>query len=497
VTALDERVLAVVNARLVIPEIGVFRGGLRIVGERVAAVWEGDAPDHGADEVIDAAGHFVLPGLIDPHVHLGLLPPMGPRLAAESGFAASGGVTTLIQYFRRPESYLETFPAFLDAAGRNHLQDFAVHLTLFNRGQTAELAEYVRAFGVTSFKLYMMLKGRLGRGIIMDQLSEHGELTTADVDFDDGHLFDVFRTASGLAARVRINVHAENAEIVMHEMDRVRASGMDGLPAWHAARPGASEALAIQQVAWLSRRFAVPTYFPHIGSREGVEAVAEARTRGTDVGAETGPQYLALTIDDPVGSLAKITPPIRTADDQAEVWKALESGVLNTIGSDHIAYTNAEKQLGDVWSTRPAFGGIGLILPVLMTEGVHRGAITIRRLAQVTSQESARLFGLYPRKGTLLPGSDADFVIVDPDAEWVVRTGELPSSSEFSVFEGRSLRGRAVLTAVRGTVIYRDGQVVGRPGSGRYYRRHPAIESGRSLAMSPSMAGRPPVPAIE
>lgn len=471
-----QRVAAVVNARLVIPEIGVFRGGLRIVGERVAELWHGDRRDPAADEVIDADGKLVLPGLIDPHVHLGLLPPMGPRLAAESGFAASGGVTTLLQYFRRPESYRETLPAFLDAAGRNHLQDFAVHLTLFNRGQAAETAAYVDAFGVTSFKLYMMLKGPLGRGIIMDQLVEDGPLETADVDFDDGHLFEVFRTASRLPARVRVNVHAENAEIVMHEMALVRASGMDGLPAWHAARPGTSEALAIQQVAHLSRRFGVPAYFPHIGSREGVEAVADARARGTDCGAETGPQYLALTIDDPVGSLAKVTPPVRTGDDQAEVWAALASGVLDTVGSDHIAYTNEEKQLGDVWTTRPAFGGIGLILPVLLTEGVHRGRLSIRRLAQVTSQESARLFGLYPRKGTLLPGSDADFVIVDPDAEWVVRAGELPSSSEFSVFEGRPMRGRAVLTAVRGTVVYRDGQVVGRPGFGRYYRRHPSIE---------------------
>jgi dihydropyrimidinase len=385
-------------------------------------------------------------------------------------------VTTLLQYFRRPEPYGKTLPQFLDAAGRNHLQDFAVHLTLFNRDQTAEAATYVEAFGVTSFKVYMMLKGRLGRAIIMDQLTEHGALETADIDFDDGHLFEVFRTSSLLSARVRVNVHAENAEIVMHEMDRVRASGLDGLAAWHAARPGTSEALAIQQVAHLSRRFRVPIYFPHIGSREGVEAVAEARAHGTDYGAETGPQYLALTIDDPVGSLAKITPPIRTADDRAEVWRALASGVLQTVGSDHIAYTNEEKQLGDVWTTRPAFGGVGLILPVLLTEGVHRGAISIRRLAQVTSQETARLFGLYPRKGTLLPGADADFVIVDPDAEWVVRADELPSSSEFSVFEGRTMRGRAVLTAVRGHVIYRDGAVVGRPGFGRYYRRHPSIE---------------------
>jgi dihydropyrimidinase len=473
-----ERSLAVVNARLVIPEIGEFRGGMRIVGERVAEIWQGDAGDRGADEVIDAAGHFVLPGLIDPHVHMGLLPPMGTRLAAESGFAASGGVTTLIQYVRRPESYLETFPRFLDVAERNHVQDFAVHLTLFNRAQAAEMDRYVAAFGVTSFKIYMMLKGPLGRGIIMDQLSESGELDLADVDFDDGHLLEVFRTASRLPERVRINVHSEDAEIVSHEIDRVRQSGLGGLPAWHAARPGISEAMAIGQVAQLSRHFGVPAYFPHIGSREALAALADARSRGTDFAAETGPQYLALTIDDPVGALAKITPPIRTSDDQHEVWRALQSGLLQTIGSDHIAYTDEEKRLGDVWSTRPAFGTIGLTLPVLLTEGVHRGRLSILRVAQVTSHETARVFGLYPRKGTLLPGADADFVIVDPEAKWVVKAAELPSISPFSVFEGRTMRGQVVLTSVRGTVVYRDGEVVGRPGFGRYYRRHPVLEAG-------------------
>jgi len=471
-----ERVRAVVNARIVLPEIGVFHGGISIVDGRVAELWEGPNPKFTGEGVIDAEGRYLMPGLIDPHVHFGLLPPLSRRLPAESAFAASGGITTLLHYFRRPESYHETFPQFLEVARKTHLQDFAVHLTLFNNAQVKEMDQYLKAFGVTSFKIYMMLKGALGHAIVMDQLTADGELEVADVDFNDGHLYEAFRTASKLPAKVRISVHSETAEIVMHEIERVQASGLGGLAAWHHARPGESEAIAIQEVAYLSRMHNVPCYFPHIGSRQALDALKGVKAEGVDYGAETGPQYLALTIDDPVGLLAKITPPIRTSEDQAAVWDGVESGLLHTMGSDHIPYTNEEKQLGPVWTTRSAFGAIGLILPVLLTDGVHRGRISIADVARVTSYESARLFGLYPRKGTLIPGADADFVIVDPDHEWVVHAEELDSSSEFSVFEGRTMRGRADITAVRGTVIYRDGHAVGQPGHGRYYRRYPVVE---------------------
>ena len=470
------RINGVVNAQLVIPEVGVVTGGFRVQSGRIAEIWQGTERTDVPDDVIDAGGRYVLPGLIDPHVHLGLFPPLATRLQAESGFAASGGVTTLIHYFRRTEPYGATFPAYLEVARRHHVQDFAFHLTLFNREQVAEMETYVTDFGVTSFKLYMMLKGSLGRDIIMGQLTDDGSLMTADVDFDDGHLYDVFRNASDLPAKVRINVHAEDAEIVMRETERVRALGWEGLAAWHAARPGASEAIAIQKVAYLSRHFGVPIYFPHIGSREAVDALVDAKTKGTDYGAETGPQYLALTIEDPVGVLAKVTPPIRTSEDTAEVWQGLRTGLLHTVGSDHIAYSNEEKQAGSIWTTRPAFGGVGLILPILLTEGVHQGKLSIRRLAQVTSFESARLFGLYPRKGTLLPGADADFVIVDLDREWVVHASDLLSTSEFSVYEGKRMKGRCMLSAVRGAIVFDDGDVIGAPGFGRYYRRYPSLE---------------------
>ena len=474
--------LDVINARIVLPESGIVSGTLVIRDGRVSAIRQDDGATGEAD-VFDARDKYVLPGLIDAHVHSGLLPPLGDRLQAESAFALSGGITTVVRYFRRPESYLETLPAQVQIGAARHYQDFTHHLTLFNPDQVAEMDRYVRDFGVTSFKVYMNLKGPFGRGVLMDLLvGAPDELTTADVDFNDGHLWDIFRTASGLPARVRINVHSEDAEIVLGESAKVRAMGLEGLPAWSAARPGASEAIAIQTVAYLSRRWRVPVYFPHIGSREAIEALVEVRRAGTDYGAEVCPQYVALTTESDVGSLAKVMPPVRTAEDASRVWWAISEGILTSFGSDHIAYTRAEKQPGSIWTTRPAFGGTGMILPVFLTEGLHKGRMTVRQIAEMGSLNTARLFELYPRKGTLLPGSDGDFVVVDPDIEWTVQATDLLSHSDFSVYDGKTMHGSVVAVGVRGTVMYQDGRVVGPAGHGRYYRRYPTIESVVSLS---------------
>jgi dihydroorotase-like cyclic amidohydrolase len=170
-------------------------------------------------------------------------------------------------------------------------------------------------------------------------------------------------------------------------------------------------------------------------------------------------------------------PPVRTTEDVPRVWWAIAEGVLTSFGSDHIAYTRAEKQPGSIWTTRPAFGGTGMILPVFLSEGVNGGRMTVRRLAEMGALNTARLFGLYPRKGTLLPGSDGDFVVVDLERRWTVHATDLLSRSDFSVYEGRELQGAVSAVGVRGTVMYRDGELSGPAGHGRYYRRFPVVES--------------------
>ncbi len=475
--------LTLINARIVLPESGEIEGALVVKDGRVAEIGANETVER-TGEVIDVEGRHVLPGLIDPHIHYGLLPPLEERLRAESAFAASGGVTTVIRYFRRPESYLGTFPDQVALGSANQYQDFAHHLALFNSDQVAEMGEYMRQFGVTSFKIYMNLKGEFGRSFLMDLRPEAGDsLETADVDFDDGHLYDVFQTAAELGG-VRVNVHAENADIVRRQSALVKGSGIEGLPAWHRARPGNSEALAIQMVGHLSRLFRVPVYFPHIGSVEAIAEMRQVRALGTDYAAETGPQYVALDTTSPAGALAKVMPPVRTSTDVAEVWRGIAERVLTCLGSDHIAYTTEEKNPGSIWTTRPAFGGTGLMLSVFLSEGVNRGRMTLQHLAQMGSYATARAFGLYPKKGTLLPGSDGDFVVIDRERAWTVRATDLLSASDFSAYEGQELKGTVVMTGVRGTVVYRDGRMTAEPGLGRYLRRFPETEGVETVAGS-------------
>jgi dihydropyrimidinase len=359
----------------------------------------------------------------------------------------------------------------IDLGNRLHYQDFAVHLTLFNNLQVAELPQYVERFGVTSFKIYMNMKGPLGRGVLMDLRPGSNREEPHNVDFSTAHMNEVFRTMERLPARVRLNVHCEDGEILRSEIERVRRLGLEGLPAWHYACPDPAESLAISQVALLSREHRVPVYFAHIGSRGAIRALREARARGTDFVAETGPHYLTQTTESPAGPLAKVSPPIRTLDDQAAVWRALQEGLIETIGSDHVAFTLSEKDPGDIWTTRTAFAGTGLILPLLLSEGVARDHMSLQQLVRFTSYNAAKAFGLYPRKGTLLPGADADFVVVDEDHPWRISSKDLLTASDFSIYEGMEVKGAVKSVYVRGTKVFEDGQLLGKAGHGRYLRR--------------------------
>lgn len=467
-----------INGRLVIPEHGIIVGGLTMEDGRVTSI---DVPSKSSsdfDACVDADGRYVLPGLIDPHVHSGLLPPLSDRLRAESVFGLSGGVTTIVRYFRRLESYLESGDSQISLSLQNSMQDFALHLALFRPEQVAEIQMYTSRFGVTSFKVYMNLGSGLGNNFLMD-LTDVGadEVDTADVAYDDGHLYDVMQAAARVPAKVTVCIHAENAAIVARELEHVRAAGLEGLGAWSAGRPEVSEAVAIGTAGALSRAFKVPIYFPHIGSRGAIEALRLQRALGTPFVAETCAHYVGLTTESDCGVLAKVMPPVRPAGSSGAVWGAISEGLVSCLGSDHIAYRLVEKNPGSIWSTRPAFGGTGLMFPVFLSEGVITGNISLVQLACLGSFNTAKVFGLYPTKGTLLPGSDADFVVVGMGGERQVNAAALLSASDFSVYEGVSLRGSVDVVARHGVVVWENGKLTGESVNAAYLRRYPRVES--------------------
>ncbi len=453
--------LVVANARVVLPA-EIVEGSLVVEEGKVAEVARHAVPK--AAQVIDARGRYVLPGVIDPHTHPGLVAPAKTRFPRESQWMAAGGVTTTISYFRRPESYLSLVPDRIALAERTLMQDFTLHLVLYNGQQVSEVARYVESLRVTSFKVYTNVRGRLGHQIRMDVLPEQESVELCDVDFDEHHLYSAFRALSTVTSPVRMNVHCEDSDIVAVETARVRATGRNGLDAWNDARPQGAESVAIQVAGEMSRHFDVPLYIPHVGSRGGIDAVRALQQLGTEVVAETCPHYLVLT-DSTAGEEAKVAPPIRTEADRALVLDGIREGVLTTLGSDDIPYTKKEKGLDDFWAQYSAFPGSGLMLPVALSAGLD-----LQLVARISSWNVAQAFGIAPQKGSLLPGSDADFVIVDLETRRRVRSADLPGSSDFSVYEGMELTGWPVLTCVRGRVIFDNDRFPTQAG-GRFLAR--------------------------
>jgi dihydropyrimidinase len=453
--------LLVRDAHLVRPGSDISVGSLAVENGRIAAV--GDDVRGEASRTIDASGLHLFPGVIDPHTHPGLVAPLERRLPLESRGAAAGGVTTLISYLRRPEDYRQAVPARRASAEEHLLQDFAFHVTLLNERHLDDIEMCVRDFGVTSFKIYMNSRMPLSERMRMDALPGQQANDIAAVDYDDGFLLRAFRRLAEHRG-VRLNVHCENSDIAIAEMARVIGEGHEGLPAWNEGRPAIGEAVAIHVAAAMSREFGVPLYIPHVGSRSGLKAVREIKQLGTPVAVETCPHYLVLT--DEASPAAKVAPPIRGQEDQKAAIEAVGSGLVDTLGSDEIPYTLEEKGMSTFWTQNTAFSGCGLLLPVAITSGLPLEAV-----ARATSENPARAFGLFPRKGSLEPGSDADFALVDVDGEREVRPAELVSSSDFSVYDGMVLRGWPAVTVSRGDVIFDRGTYPAAHGRGRYLFR--------------------------
>ena len=433
----------------------VVDGGLVAEDGAIVAVFEGDPASGwpGAEE-IDAGGRHVLPGVIDPHVQLYPAENFG-HYATETRSAALGGVTTIVKMHRDLAGYdaASFFEELIGSESRAYV-DFSFHLAVMTDDQIAAIPRYADEFAVSSFKFFTAYKGEEGAPLGISGL-------------DDGQLLEALTAVARCGGTAL--VHCENQELAARAARDVHAAGGEGLVGFAASRPPIVELEAVRRVAFLAARAGCPLYVVHVTSQEAIEFVASARSAGQMIYAETEPHYLTETSDSPAGNLAKVIPPIRTAADRDALWAALAGGRVDAIGSDHVVARREHKQ-GSVWDAQLAFPGIATILPVLLSEGVNAGRIPLSRVVAVTSTNPARIFGL-ERKGALLPGRDADFVVVDLDLERTVDAGMLGSASDFSIYEGRTLRGWPVLTVSRGEAVVRDGEAVGSEGHGRFLRR--------------------------
>lgn len=457
--------------RVVLPPYGVFPLAVAVRGERIVALLEPDQPVS-ARRVIDARGQVVLPGLIDPHTHIPYVPRRGMPLeemashfASETASALVGGVTTLFCMYRNPIPYEEIFPQMLGAGAAHSRIDFSFHLGIVNDAQLSRIPDYYREFGVTSFKFYMHYGGR-----------EAQATASYRIHYDDGLLYEAMGRIADVPGGIAA-VHPENIAVIERLRRRLLQAGRDGLAAWSESRPPFTEAESVRRALYLAEQANCPLYIPHVSCRKTLEAVKEHRSRRTTpVYVETCPHYLTHTRDSEVGLLGKVNPPLREDEDRDALWLAMGSGDVDTVGTDHCGLRMEDKG-PDVWTATPGFPGMATMLPVLL-EGVRQGRLSLLQVAMLTSYNAARIFGLYPRKGTLLPGSDADLTIVDPDRTDRVTAQRLQSRSDFSLYEGWELTGWPVLTMVRGQVAMENGRVLVEPGYGRYLRRDVARVGG-------------------
>ena len=447
--------LFVKEARVVRPDAVVDCGLAIRQGKIVAVLAPGETVT--ARRTLQAGGRPVLPGLIDTHVHLGNgAQAFAADCASESRHAVSGGVTTVLPFVITRDSYVDALPGLQKGVGEG-LVDMAFHAIIIREHQVDEIPRMAHEFGVRAFKTFMAYKGR--------EISPSGIQGLAD-----DTIFSVFQKVAAIPGGIAI-VHCENMELIELHQKPFVAAGRQDTAAWSDARPEFGELEAIRRMALFAEAAGVQLLIPHMGVGLGSEFLRQKAWGRGRVATETCPHYLAFDKDTDRGVQGKVNPPLRSRPHIEALWQRLTDGTIDVMGSDHCPFTRAVKG-ADLWTARAGItGGSAMILPVLLTEGVHRGRVSLQQVVRLTSYNAARLFGLYPRKGTLDVGSDADLVILDPDRHVKVDLRSLNSVVDFSPYEGYAAHGWPATTLAGGEIVYDDGEVVAENHRGRYLAR--------------------------
>ncbi|MFZ0735376.1 MAG: dihydropyrimidinase [Candidatus Sulfotelmatobacter sp.] len=446
----------------VVTATDIYKADVAISSGKVAAIGN-DLPVQNASKVLDAAGKLVLPGGIDVHTHLDM--PFGGTTSAddfETGTraAAFGGTTTLIDFAiqYKGQKLRQAFDTWMGKASSKAVCDYAFHciVTDISGGQLSEMNDLVHE-GVTSFKLFMAYPG-----VFM---------------LDDGSIFKALQTTSKNGGLVCM--HAENGSAIDVIVQQALAEGKKA-PKYHAlTRPTTAEAEATARAIALAEMAGAPIYIVHLSCNEALEKVREARDRGLPVYAETCPQYLYLSIDNfdaPGFEGAKyvFTPPLREKWHQEKLWNGLKRDHLQVVSTDHCPFCFKEqKELGRDDFTKIPNGGPGVEhrMSLIYSGGVAGGRFSVNRFVELVSTTPAKLFGLYPRKGTIAAGSDADLVIFDPNRKHTISAETHHMRVDYSMFEGIQVTGMPDVVLSHGKVVVEGGKFLGKPGQGEFLRR--------------------------
>ncbi len=454
----------VIQGGTIVTESTQYRADIGVRNGVIALLREDDARQRvNVATVIDASGKYVLPGAIDCHVHF-RQPGYEHKEDWSSGTiaAAFGGVTTV---FEMPNTDPPT-----DSADRLH-----------NKRELAQKLAYV------DFGLYGLITDTSYRNI--DSLYEAGAAgfkcylsnsTSARISMiSDGTLLEAFENVARLGARCVI--HAENGSIIEARTRNLMAQGRTDALAHAESRPMVSEVEAVTRAIVLAEATGAAIHIAHESTAAGLDVICAAKARGVDVTLETCPQYLLLGAHDleRLGGIARCNPPLRQSADRRRLWDGIRRGDIDILATDHAPHTAAEKLDANIWHCHCGMPGVETAMSLMLTQ-VARGELSISDYVRLASTGPAKLWGLYPRKGAIQIGSDADIVIVDPDARMQIDQQRLHSKSRVSAWHGWSVQGMPVCTLVRGRIVMRDGELVGEAGWGRY------VEQTRPLKRSAS-----------
>ncbi|WP_186390203.1 dihydropyrimidinase [Stappia sp. TSB10P1A] len=465
-----------------------YRADVKIDGGRIVEI----GPDLSGDEVLDATGCYVMPGGIDPHVHLEM-PFMGTYSADnfESGTrAALAGGTTMVVDFCLPspgQSLLEALTMWDNKSTRANC-DYSFHMAITWWGEQVfnDMEAVVRDKGINSFKHFMAYKGALM--------------------VDDDEMFASFQRCAELGALPM--VHAENGDVVAQLQARLMAEGNDGPEAHAYSRPAEVEGEATNRAIMIADMAGVPLYVVHTSCEQAHEAIRRAKQNGIRCYGE--PLIQHLTLDESEyrhpdwdhAARRVMSPPFRDKKHQDSLWAGLQAGTLQVVATDHCAFTTEQKRtgLGDFTKIPNGTGGLEDRLPMLWTHGVATGRLTMNEFVAVTSTNIAKILNMYPKKGAILVGADADLVVWDPQKEKTISAATQQSAIDYNVFEGKKVKGLPRFTLTRGEVAIEDGAIKTREGHGKFVARPPfqavnaALSTWKELT-SPRKVERSGIPA--
>ena len=457
--------IVVSNGTLVSPELGTLNADIATRGDEIAAI--GTAGTLSGETEIDASGKHVLPGAIDPHTHHGIYRGLDADAETESRSDLVGGVTTIGNYFRRAGSYEEIMDGYFEQAEPNYYHDYFFSLGLLSYEHIEEIPYIVEELGITSFKWYKNYK------------DVAPEKFGVDCEMHDDWADAFIQELAKQDAPTTLGHHSENMEITSAlgdspylETGTDEEKGERGYETLVEQFPDYAEAQSMIASGALARQhdYDDSFYAVHISAGRTADELKTLQEAGWNLIGETCTHYLTLTTDE-CDERHNVNPPVRSKADQETLWERVADGTISCIGTDHCANLRDDKIGEDVPDSLPGFPSSATMLPLILSEGVNEGRISIERAVEITSTNTAKAFNIHPRKGALNVGTDADLAVVDLDETKTVTPELLRGGADYSPYEGRDVTGWPTHTVVRGQLAYADGDIVGERGYGTHINR--------------------------